>query len=252
LSGDGDLWSYELDGRPPLPLALPDDNAYPVWSPDGRDVAFTIGTNSEILLVRADGRAREPLRLSARGMPQDWTAAGDLFFQWPLGNPDIFAVRAGQNEEAHAVVASEYGEFSPAVSPDGRWLAYASNRTGQDEIWVQRYPDGTPVRVSAGGGVEPSWSLDGRELFYRQDQAIMAVAVRAGDEFAFDPPEQLFSGPFVQRPGTGAWRSYTVGRDGRFLMILAEDGASVPSPAGIVVVQNFTEELKQRVPARVR
>ena len=73
--------------------------------------------------------------------------------------------------EVRNVVASEFIEFDPALSSNGRWLAYVSNRTGQDEIWVQGYPDGVPVRVSSNGGYEPLWSADGRELFYRQGDA---------------------------------------------------------------------------------
>ena len=66
--------------------------------------------------------------------------------------------------EVRDVVATDDAEFDAALSPDGRWLAYASNRTGQPEMWVKGYPDGVPVRVSRSGGYEPHWSADGREL----------------------------------------------------------------------------------------
>jgi Tol biopolymer transport system component len=179
-------------------------------------------------------------------MPQAWSAAGELLVQWPMGNPDILATSVQATGEARRIVASEYGEFHPALSPSGRWLAYVSNRTGQDEIWVQGYPGGAPVRVSSNGGDEPVWSADGHELFYRRGQAMMAVAVgNNGNDFSFAPPQQLFSGPFAV---TGeASRSYDVARDGRFLMMLPADQNSARTPASIVVVQNFVEELKRRV-----
>jgi Tol biopolymer transport system component len=164
-----------------------------------------------------------------------------------MGNPDIFATSMQATGENRKIVASEYGEFRAALAPSGRWLAYVSNRTGQNEVWVQGYPSGAPVRVSSNGGDEPIWSVDGRELFYRRGQAMMAAAVgNNGSDFSFAPPQQLFSGPFATTGEES--RSYDVARDGRFLMMLPADPNSAPTTAGIVVVQNFIEELKRRAP----
>ena len=253
LLGDGDLWNYDLAGRPSLPLALANDNTSPVWDPSGRQVAFSLGVNSPVLTLPADGSVGAPQTLSVRGMPQAWTTASGLLFQWPTGNPDILATQVPPPGEARKVVASEYGEFHPALSPNGRWLAYVSNRTGQNEIWVQGYPDGAPVRVSSDGGDEPAWAVNGRELFYRRGQAMMAVAVNLpdGSQFSFGPSQQLFSGPYFATIGSGG-RSYDVARDGRFLMVLPADTNSVRPTASIVVVQNFTEEIKRRVRPAVR
>jgi len=243
---DGDLWNYDLSGRPPIPLALPNDNRSPVWSPDGKQVAFFVREMSTVMAVAADGSERTPRPLRAQSAaPQVWSAAGELLLV-TLIPPDIVATPAAPTGEVRNVVASESFEFDPALSPNGRWLAYVSNRTGQAEIWVQAYPEGVPVRVSSNTGYEPLWSADGRELFYRQDAAVMAVAVETGNEFSFASPKPLFSGPYVQRPNTGA-RGYDVARDGRFLMILPGDENRASALASIVVVQNFGEELKQRV-----
>jgi hypothetical protein len=144
------------------------------------------------------------------------------------------------------VLASEYAEYDPALSPNGRWLAYTSDRTTDTEIWVQGYPDGVPIRVSRNGGFEPQWSRDGRELFYWQGNAMMAVAVNTDGEFSFAAPVQLFSGRYFQFPSPGA-RTYDIAGDGRFLMILPGDESTAAALASIVVVQNFNEELKQRV-----
>jgi hypothetical protein len=159
---------------------------------------------------------------------------------------DITAAPATETGDVRDVVASDSAEFDAALSPDGSWLAYVSNRTGQNEIWVQGYPEGVPVRVSSAGGYEPLWSADGRELFYRQGNAVLAVAVDPGAEFPFGAPERLFSGPYVQLE-TGLSRAYDVAPDGRFLMLLAEGEDRAAAPASIVVVQNFAEEIKQRV-----
>jgi len=164
-----------------------------------------------------------------------------------MGNPDILATSMRTSGEPRKIVASEYGEFHAAFAPSGRWLAYVSNRTGQNEIWVQGYPSGAPTRVSSDGGDEPIWAADGRELFYRRGQAMMVVAVRKnGNDFSLAPPRQLFSGTFASATGEVS-RSYDVSRDGRFLMLLPADPKSTRSTASIIVVQNFIEELKRRV-----
>jgi hypothetical protein len=138
------------------------------------------------------------------------------------------------------------------LSPDERWIAYVSDRTGQGEVWVQGYPEAVaaPVRVSGGGGYEPRWSADGKELFYRQGSSMYAVAVELDAELSFEAPVLLFSGTFLGTPAPET-RSYDVARDGRFLMIQPEDtaGANV-APASIVVVQNWFEELKRLVPSQ--
>jgi hypothetical protein len=128
------------------------------------------------------------------------------------------------------IVATEYAEFDPSLSPDGRWLAYSSNRTGRPEIWGQGYPNGVAMRVSSNGGFEPRWSADGRELYYLQANAVMGVAVQPGDDFSFSAPEQLFAGPYLQQSNP-LISSYDVASDGRFLMIELLGGLGANAPA---------------------
>jgi Tol biopolymer transport system component len=247
LLADGDLWNYDLAGRPPIPLAR-GNSVSPVWDATGREVAFTLGRNSQILTLPADGTVRAPRVSNVIGMPQTWSADGALLFQWPVGNPDILATSLNATGETRKIVASEYGEFNPALAPSGRWLAYVSTRTGQNEIWVQGYPSGTPVRVSSNGGDEPLWSANGSELFFRRGQAMMAVKVGSrGNDFSFEPPQELFSAPFTSARGEAVGRSYDVSRDGRFLMMMPTDSKSARTTASIIVVQNFVEDLKRRV-----
>ena len=251
--GDGDIWNYDLSGRPPIPLALPNDSHSPVWSPDGKEIAFyTLPMNATMTLA-ADGSERAPRLLSAQIylFPYAWSAAGELLVTSFTHRGDIAAIPVAASGEVRDVVASDSTEFDPALSPNGRWLAYVSDRSGQNEIWVQRYPDGAPVRVSSNGGYKPLWSADGRELFYRQGDAVMAAAVETGDEFSFAAPSPLFSGPYVQRSARNA-RDYDVARDGRFLMILPGEENRAEAAANIVVVENFGEELKRRVRPSVK
>jgi eukaryotic-like serine/threonine-protein kinase len=253
---DGDLWSYDLRGRPPIRLAVVGDDVAAAWSPDGRQVAFTMraeGTGGAHTVL-ADGSMLAPRPLRAEPVPggvRDWTATGELLLvRGPLTTTNIVAVPVIGDGPAREVVATEYADFDPALSPDGRWLAYASTRTGRNEIWVQGYPEGVAVRVSSNGGFEPRWATNGRELYYLQQDTMMAVAVETGDELSFSAPEQLFTGPYRVLADPTA-RSYDVAPDGRFVMVALDDGSETGAPpSNIVVVQNWTEELKRRVPGR--
>jgi eukaryotic-like serine/threonine-protein kinase len=255
--GQGDLWSYDLRGRPPIRLAVVDEDRGAVWSPDSRQVAFTMASGAtrppNLHMVLADGSMLTPRPLRAEvvdGGPRTWSAAGELFFlQPPLSTADVAVIPVEGADSPRKVVATEYAEIDPTLSPDGHWLAYASPRTGRNEIWVQGYPEGVATRISNNGGYEPRWSADGRELFYLQGNAMMAVAVETGDDFSFSQPMQLFSGRYFaqQNPVVS---SYDVARDGRFLMIELPADAANGRSGSIVVVQNWTEELKRRVPGK--
>jgi serine/threonine-protein kinase len=256
---DLDVWSYDLKGRPPIRLAVTGINRRAVWSPDGREIAFLTNSgagnsfaNASVYTVPADGSvlAPRPLRAEAvAGAPQVWSAAGELLLvQFDSGGPRIAAISVAGTDPARDVIATEYVEFDAALSPNGRWLAYVSNRSGANEIWVQRYPDGVAERVSPSGGIEPRWSADGTELFYLQGNAMMAVAVEAANELSFAAPVQLFNSTYFVNPGPQT-ASYDVAPDGRFIMIDPGGGAGAGSRSSIVVVQNWAEELKRRVPA---
>jgi serine/threonine-protein kinase len=252
-AGETEIWLYDLGNRPPTPLTREGNNLSGVWSPDGTQVAYArfSGTLSgAILTMRSDGSALEARQLHPgvlRGAPKHWSAADELLFIDPF-QANIFAIPVATAGEIRDVVATEDAEYDPALSPNGRWLAYASNRTGDTEVWVKGYPDGRDMRVSRNGGYEPRWSLDGRELFYLQEGSMMVVAVETETEFSFGAPVELFTGPYFF-DATSRFTSYDLARDGRFLMIQPEANADdAPSQASIVVVQNWTEELKRLVP----
>ena len=131
------------------------------------------------------------------------------------------------------------------MSPDGRWLAYTSDEGGELNVYVRPFPDLASGLwpVSTDGGLEPVWSLDGRELFYRSGVAIKVVSVGTGDSFGIGAARTVFEGPYLD---LGAGRQYDVAFDGeRFLMLKAApaDGRS----RRVVVVQNWFEELKRLV-----
>ena len=145
-----------------------------------------------------------------------------------------------------------FNERDAEVSPDGRWVAYGSNESGQSEVYVRPFPDvdGGHWQVSTGGGTRPLWARSGRELFYLVEPGrMMAVSIPPGPTFAAGKPQVVFEGRYF----TGGGRSFDVSPDGRrFLMIKDARGtrAEAPSPPQIVVVQNWTDELKRLVPTQ--
>ena len=143
-------------------------------------------------------------------------------------------------------------EGNAEVSPDGRWIAYDSDESGQFEIYVRPYPDayaGGRWQISSGGGKQPLWSRDGRELFYRDfDGALLAASVTLTPTFAPGPVVKLFENANYFGSGSSiSGRTYDLSLDGsRFLMIKQE--ATAGEAAALVVVLNWFEELKRLVP----
>jgi len=250
LISEGNVWVQDLQGRPPIKLTFDGSHYSPVWSRDGSRIFFE-GSN-EVMVVAADASSR-PEQASPHGHLHPYATAPDgevVVVRLPDGSvsksTDILRLAPGSHAELKPVVATENMEgfdgFS--LSPDGRWLAYASQATGRNEIWVQPYPGpGGAVRVSPNGGVEPMWARDGSELFYLEGRRMMVVAVHRGTTFAFSPAEFLFESAHTQesQPPT-----YDVAADGRFLSI-KRSGPQVAAPP-IVLTLDWFEELKRRLP----
>ena len=132
------------------------------------------------------------------------------------------------------------------VAPDGRWLAYTSNESGRYEVYVQPFPEpGEKFQISTGGGADPVWSRNGRELFYRAGNKMMAVPVQTGTRFVAGKPAELFEGRHETLGAAGVPAgSYDVAADGqRFLMVKA---AAARPPTQINVVINWFEDLKRK------
>ncbi len=145
-----------------------------------------------------------------------------------------------------------FDEIEGQFSPDGRWLAYASNESGSYEIYIRPFPEpGGKWQVSTSGGPQPRWRQDGNELFYvAPDNRLMAVPIRVtSDARSVDVgapialfPTRLASGANIAAAGFAARAQYAVAPDGRFLMNVTTDDA-VGSP--ITIVQNWTAGLKK-------
>ncbi len=161
---------------------------------------------------------------------------------------DLHVLSLAGDGSVKTLVATQFSERNAEFSPDGRWMAYQSNASGQDEIYVRPFPamDEGQWMISNSGGTHPLWAPEGRELFHLSDAALMAVPIRMDPSFTPGTPEVLFEGDYI----AGQGRSYDVARDGqRFLMIKAGDPSDESSSAPeLIIVENWFEELKEKVP----
>jgi Tol biopolymer transport system component len=149
-------------------------------------------------------------------------------------------------------------ERNASIAPDGRWVAYESNRSGQFQIYVKPFPNvgDAEYQISREGGRTPLWAPDGREVFFVNGSAMMAAPVQLAPTFSAGNPRTLFESPSLLLDGrlfiNNTGRTYDISRDGqRFLMMKDTARAAVAdsAPPGIIVVQNWFEELKTRLPA---
>jgi hypothetical protein len=145
-----------------------------------------------------------------------------------------------------AVVRSRFNERGATLSPDGRWLAYLSDESGRQELYVRSFPAATGrIPISKDGASEPRWLPSGRELFYRSGDRMMAVSIGPGPSASPGPPGVLFRGHY-QLSDTGAG-GYDVSPDGRFLMIQPTESGGSGSRVNVVV--GWLDEVKARVRA---
>ena len=261
IQGNSDLWINDPD-RGTLSKLTTDDGAdvTPLWHPSGDRVVFQSTRDPPgIYSKSADGTGAADLLMENEGWtfvaPMSWSADGQtLVFQYwsseTLGNIGILPI--GGAQEWEPLLATPAIELAPAVSPDGTWMAYVSDQTGRAEVYVERFPSlGDRRQISLDGGMGPHWSSGG-ELFYRRrsDGAVMVVRFDRPSGAPIGRPEVAVEGRYFHAVGGPfdhpGYIDYSVTPDGsRFLMLRGE---AEPTPTRIIVVQNWTQELLERVP----
>ena len=257
---ENDIWIWEFSRQTLTRLTFaPEYDGDPVWTPDGQQVVFSSGRGGEasynIFLKAADGTgAVEALTdSSVDHWPHAFSPDGThLVFSEGArgGDRDLAMLSMKDGREAVRLLATEFRESNAEISPDGRWLAYQSDASGQNEIYVRPFPgvDEGRWQISTGGGSYPLWGPDGRELFYRDGASnVVAVPLRQGPSFQPGTPELVIEGGYYQ---SIFGRSYDISPDGeRFLMIKSTGGADDATAQGrINIIFNWFEELNQRVP----
>ncbi len=187
--------------------------------------------------VRGAGEEKLLLHTDEPKSAASWTSNGKYIAyvtRSPKTQFDIWALPASGDGKPIPLAVSPFTETTPMFSPDGRYVTYVSNESGRDEIYVQTFPEpGGKWQVSNGGGSDPSWRGDGKELYYRSpDQKLMAVEIRPGADFQAGVPQALFA--IRIRPG-GPRNKYVPSSDGQRFMIAAPLGRDAMSPTTIVL-----------------
>jgi serine/threonine-protein kinase len=246
-----EIWLQDMARTTATRLVYGWDNAAPTWTPDGARVTFASNRatpgGDNLFWQAADGTGvaeRLTTNASATQIPESWSPDGRflLFSQWEAASSFDLWVLSIADRKARPLIQTPASESGARFSPDGRWIAYESDQSGRFEVYVQAFAGrGRNRQVSIDGGMAPVWAPNGRELFYRKDNKMIAVDVSTTLEFASGTPKQLFEGSFAPWAG-----SYDVSRDGRFLMLQNE-----PQPISqIILVQNWFEELKAKMGSR--
>ncbi|MGH7511298.1 MAG: protein kinase domain-containing protein, partial [Gemmatimonadales bacterium] len=255
LQRDGrrDIWVKRLPDGPFSRITFGDTSSVrPTWSPDGKDVLYITdragGGAGSAYIHRADGTGVPRLLLHS---PLDFgQLAPTRDGRWLLfrsaatgsGNGDILGLKAGDTTLV-PLVATSAAELFPAVSPDGRWLAYGSNESGTTEVYVRPFPETASAKwqVSTAGGSEPTWSPNGRELLYLNGKGEMVSAeITPGVAFGVGRQRSLFSATELYRPGPIPM--YSVSPDGQRFLMVRESEASQQSE--LVIAENWLQQLK--------
>ena len=269
-AGDkSDIWIWDILRGTMTRLTFNESSVYPLWTRDGKRIAFSsyqlkTGFSADVYWKAADGTGNDEKLGSAPNralLPWSWSKDEKILalFEAEMSggiNYDIGTLSMEGDHQRKPLLNQKYTEFQPKVSPNGKWMAYASNESGRLEIYVRPFPDVNSGRwqVSTNGGGTPLWSPDGRELFYLRQNAVMGVSVETGPTFKAGKPETLFTGTYVEL-STEDGQPWDISPNGkRFLMMKPVAAAgTAPAAAGlrkITVVVNWTEELKRRVPVK--
>jgi Tol biopolymer transport system component len=244
-----DLWIYEIAQDTLSRLTYKaEDEMGPTWHPDGTRLFYSQWEPSShnIFWIAAD-RSGEPERFFESEYAQwasSWSPDGRLLVfmeRHPETGSDIGVIPIEGNREPRALIKTPFDERSGRLSPDGSWLAYVSNDTGRDEVYVTPFPDpGAKHRVSTDGGHSPVWAPSGRELFYRSGTKLMAVDVQTKPDLSVSTPRILFEANSV--PDS---MGYDITPDGQWFVIIEGEEQSPPE---IRVIFNPFEELERPAP----
>ena len=255
-SGPSDIWIYDFERNTLTRVTFTGTNAAPVWTPDGRKVVYrSIQGSPSFRWKLADGSATEEVVLpyssfsevnAIGSVPFSISPDGKTLLYGGLGASGTtitYALSLDGSFTSHRYLDSNHQVTSARFSPDGRWVAYVSNESGPEQVYVQPFPGpGGKWMISVDGGSYPRWARNGREIFFMNGADMMSVPVDTQPTFKAGTPRKLFENRAYARLG-----NYDVAPDGQhFLMTMQDDAAASPNQLNVVL--NWTEELKRRAP----
>jgi Tol biopolymer transport system component len=250
---ENDLWVTDLQKGGSLRVTSSFSQT-PIWSPDGSRLVYSgagSGGGGGITMKASNGIGDPETLLEGANFPSDWSSDGRFILFLHRGvktRMDVWALPTFGDKKEFPVLNSQFNEQTPHISPNGRWLAYNSDETGNGEIYVQSFSSDGKLgsdkkRISINGGVYPVWRHDGNELFFVAGNGeMMAATVKtAGTEFEFDPPKPLFKTRMLQY--VTAFHEFDVSPDGQRFLIGTLIGDSKALPP--IVILNWIGLLKK-------
>jgi serine/threonine-protein kinase len=243
-----DVLVYDLASHTPTHLTATGSAQLPSWTPDGQRVVYwSQEDGGAFWWIRADGSSpAEKILPVANGLYGNVTGDGRTFvFERTLnGTWSIWAASLDGDRTPRQLMQGKTDSYMPAVSPDGKWLAFASNVSGRYEVYILPVSGvGAPVQVSDAGGVEPMWAGDGRRLFYRGDRQFVSVALAFAPRLTVSERRVLFRDAFE---GDMPHADYDVTRDGKHFVTVAPGSAAAPET---VVILNWLPQLRAKLSA---
>ncbi|MBN2030840.1 protein kinase, partial [bacterium] len=247
------IWIHDIERNIQIPFTSGNAEYHvPSWTPDGKRITFrsNISGVDNVYWERTDGVGEAESLFPSENSQHTgtWSYDGTLFAyseMHPNTGYDIW-VYTTRDSTAKSFLNTRNNERVPAISPDGNWIAYTSDKTGQNEIYITPYPGpGREDRVSTRGGEQAVWVPNGRELFYREGDKMMVVSVETQTSLKLGVPELLFEKSYYGSYGVRT-PQYDIHPDGnRFLMIKVEEPESLPNQINIVL--NWFEILKEKM-----
>jgi len=257
--GSGDIWLIDVARNTPTRFTFdPAWDLAPVWSPDGNKIVFGSVRNGppNLYTKPVSGSSNEEVLLKTghAEIPTDWSADGKFVLYREINAKskfDLWVLPVDGDKTPKPFLQDDFDKGGAKFSPDGKWIAYVSDESGQFQVYVRPFPGpGGQYQVSTSGGGNPRWRSDGKELFYLSpDGKLMAVEVKAGSTFETVAAKPLFDahvrGWIGSGVGTGinARDNYAVSRDGQRFLLNSLTAPSASSP--IIVVMNWTADLKK-------
>ena len=267
----GDIQVYDLQRDTMSRLTFTQVNSPPVWTPDGKHIAFVSHSPgaSPMRWIRADGAGEAQPLLEGKDIVGPYSFSPDgqrLAFAEQSANTrlDLWTLPLDVSDPEHPkpgkpelFLRTPFDEMEPAFSPDGRWIAYSSDESGRNEVYVRPFSGGAPsgsgkLQISTGGGWHPIWSRNGRELFYENpDNRIMVATYTAkADSFAADKPRPWSNTQILQPRGFYVW-NLDLAPDGKRFAVFPRPDATGEQKGSVhvTVLLNFFDELRRHVPA---